>query len=231
MKNWILATGLCLTLTGCQLYANDYRASDEGDDNIITRNIDVKNFNAIDCESMGNIYFTQSDQFSCRIEGEERLVNLYTFEVKGNELEIDVKKKRVRKTDNVKTPRIYISAPSLRAITQSGVGNFIVDAPLRADDMKLDVNGVGNIRIKRLIARNVDADLSGVGNVEMNVKCGRLTLDVSGVGSVDAVVDCDYVGADLSGIGSVKLSGKAGSTHFDRSGLGSLNTKQLNRNK
>lgn len=173
----------------------------------VTQTRKVEAFHALDITAVGNIIFTQADNYSLRIEGKEKNVNHTTTSVSDNgTLHIGLKGKSGRGDNGV---MIYLSAPSLDGIEFRGVGSFRCEGALKLDgDLDIDIDGVGEVEIDNLACRNLDLDLDGVGDAEITV-------------------DCDYVNASMHGVGSVTLRGNACSANLSRGGIGDLDTKGL----
>lgn len=168
----------------------------------------VSAFHSIEVESMASVYFTQSNTYSLRVEGEKKWVNQTKCTVKDGVLLITWAEKGKKTTKNVNGLSIYVSAPDLQEVTIEGVGSFNCKSRLNLKDVKFDVQGVGSLNVADLYARNVKITLKGVGN-------GELT------------VDCDRLDASVEGVGSLTLSGKARSAHISKDGIGSVSTRRL----
>lgn len=168
----------------------------------------VSAFHSIEVESVAGVYFTQSDTYSLRVEGEKKWVNQTKCTVKDGVLLITWAEKGKKTTKNVNGLSIYISAPDLQEVTFEGVGSFNCKSRLNLKDVKFDVQGVGSLNVADLHARNVEITLEGVGS-------GELT------------VDCDRLDASVEGVGSLTLSGKARSAHISKDGIGSVSTRRL----
>lgn len=169
----------------------------------------VSAFHSIEVESVAGVYFTQSDTYSLRVEGEKKWVDLTKCTVKDGVLLITWAEKGKKKTaKNVNRLSIYISAPDLQEVTFEGVGSFNCKSRLNLKNVKFDIQGVGSLNVADLYARNVKITLKGVGN-------GELT------------VDCDRLDASVEGVGSLTLSGKARSAHISKDGIGSVSTRRL----
>lgn len=168
----------------------------------------VSAFHSIELESVANVYFTQSNTYSLRVEGEKKWVNQTKCTVKDGVLLITWAEKGKKTTKNVNGLSIYISAPDLQEVTFEGVGSFNCKSRLNLKDVKFDIQGVGSLKVADLHARNVEITLEGVGN-------GELTLD------------CDQLDASVEGVGSLTLSGKARSAHISKDGIGSVSTRRL----
>lgn len=168
----------------------------------------VSAFHSIEVESVASVYFTQSNTYSLRVEGEKKWVNQTKCTVKDGVLLIMWAEKGKKTTKNVNGLSIYVSAPDLQEVTIEGVGSFNCKSRLNLKDVKFDVEGVGSLNVADLHARNVKIDLEGVGS-------GELT------------VDCDQLDASVEGVGSLTLSGKARSAHISKDGIGSVSTRRL----
>lgn len=168
----------------------------------------VSAFHSIELESVASVYFTQSNTYSLRVEGEKKWVNQTKCTVKDGVLLITWAEKRKKTTKNVNGLSIYISAPDLQKVIFEGVGSFNCKSRLSLKDVKFDIQGVGSLNVADLHARNVKIALEGVGN-------GELT------------VDCDRLDASVEGVGSLTLSGKARSAHISKDGIGSVSTRRL----
>lgn len=168
----------------------------------------VSAFHSIEVESVAGVYFTQSNTYSLRVEGEKKWVNQTKCTVKDGVLLITWAEKGKKTTKNVNGLSIYISAPDLQKVIFEGVGSFNCKSRLSLKDVKFDIQGVGSLNVADLHARNVKITLEGVGN-------GELT------------VDCDRLDASVEGVGSLTLSGKARSAHISKDGIGSVSTRRL----
>ncbi len=168
----------------------------------------VSAFSSVEITSVATVYFTQSDTYSLKIEGKEKYVTITSTEVKGDRLVIGFKngdKQSRNRNDGV---TIYLSAPSLKEVEFSGVGSFNCEKPLKLDDVKFEVEGVGKLNI---------ADLT----------CNNLRVELEGVGKANIHVHCDYLSASLDGVGHVTLSGEAGRADISKGGIGGVNTSDL----
>lgn len=103
---------------------------------------------------------------------------------------------------------IRITAPNLKNVSFGGVGSFVCDKRLEADDIEFNVSGVGKMEIKDL-------------------HCKKATLTLEGVGKADINVFADKLKANVEGIGSVTLSGKVKDADLSRDGIGNIDKSGL----
>ena len=178
------------------------------DNDRVTQTRKVDNFTRIEVTAVANLYFTQGETVSLRIEGREKYVNLTTTEVKNGKLRIGMSDKGKKRKGNKNGVDIYITAPILEGVEFTGVGSFNCKETLKADDIRFDVEGVGSLDVRDL-------------------QCETLTLRLNGVGNADVEVHADHVDASMEGVGSVTLRGKTRTAELEKSGIGSLNTRKL----
>ena len=170
-----------------------------GNEEKVSETRSVNPFHSIEVESVASVYFTQSDTYSLRVEGEKKWVDQTKCTVKDGVLLIAWAEKG---------KKIYISAPDLQKVAFEGVGSFNCKSRLNLKNVKFDVEGVGSLHVADLHARNVQVSLEGVGSGEL-------------------AVDCEHLDASIEGVGSLTLSGKAKSAQISKDGIGSVSTRRL----
>ena len=190
---FITAVAVLLSVALCPLWAQN-----------VSEDCKVGEFSAINLQSVGNIVFTQSDTYSCRMEGPFEYVDKTKVTVKGETLVIEYKQKNVK---NVKNLTFYITAPDLNNVKIDGVGNFNARESLKLKNITFKL-GVGNCEVKNLRCDEVQLIVDGVGNMEMNVNCNTIK-------------------AKVDGVGNITLSGKADRASLKRDGVGRINHKKL----
>ena len=169
----------------------------------------VDAFSSMEVTSVGTIHFTQSDTYSFKIEGKEKYVKNTETTVKDGRLLMGFKDKKNKRMRNQKDGVvIWISAPDLKKVEFTGVGEFKCEKPLKLDEVSFEVKGVGEVHV---------SDLT----------CNELKVALRGVGSADIHVACDYLSAKMSGVGDVTLSGTAGHADISKGGIGGVNTDNL----
>ena len=186
---FITAVAVLLSVALCPLWAQN-----------VSEDCKVGEFSAINLQSVGNIVFTQSDTYSCRMEGPFEYVDKTKVTVKGETLVIEYKQKNVK---NVKNLTFYITAPDLNNVKIDGVGNFNARESLKLKNITFKLDGVGNCR------------------------CDEVQLIVDGVGNMEMNVNCNTVKAKVDGVGNITLSGKADRASLKRDGVGRINHKKL----
>ena len=125
----LLATILVCLLTSCT-FIGERAEGLKPSKKMITRDYEIKNFTAIDANTVSNIHYTQAidGKSSLQISGPDNFVNLIQVSVKGNTLVLTMdKQKKIRNTKNLK---ITVSSPNLDRINFKGVGNINIENKL-----------------------------------------------------------------------------------------------------
>ena len=182
-----------------------YAANDKNSEVSEVRKVEA--FSSTNMTSVATVHFIQSDTYSLKIEGKEEYVKNISSSVNNGCLVTGFKNKKENRSKKYGVT-IYLSAPDLKKVEFTGVGSFNCKTPLKLEDVKFAIEGVGNLNVKDLT-------------------CKSLTITLEGVGDADIHVDCDRLRASVEGVGSVKLSGTAGITDISKSGIGRVNTRNL----
>lgn len=163
----------------------DVSSRDRGDD--VTMNVEASDFDRIDVAGVFELDVTVGGDYAVTLSGREDDLSRTSATVENGVLVLDTDERDKRgKRHLIKhgvTARI--SLPALNAVDAAGV-----------------VDG----RIAAISAENFDADISGVGELELSGSCGALNADVSGVGELDAEnLQCRTVRIDVSGVGEARV--------------------------
>ena len=164
----------------------------------------MRNFNAIETSTVGNITFIQTNDgsSSLKIKGPETLVKDIKVEVVNGVLCLTDNNRRKNRN---KTVDVVVSAPSLEAIDTDGVGIIAVKDGLKTNQLCLNCKGVGNIEISNLDCGELSVNLDGVGNVELSGKAATALYSLNGVGSIKAEnLKVQDVKALSNGIGNLR---------------------------
>ena len=180
-----------------------------------TRNL--SGYTSIHIDGVATVCFTQSDTYSCRIEGKAKELARLTTTVENGILTIGQRIDHKRE-QNIQGATLYLSAPALEEVKLDGVGAFECEGALKAGDIRFKIDGVGTIKIADLHCQTVQiADLH----------CQTVQIDIDGVGKGNVNVYCDKLKARADGVGSLKLSGKARSADIKDGFLSKINDRRL----
>jgi hypothetical protein len=204
-----------------------------------TEERNVNTFKNIEVSGDENVYISQGETASLRIEGDENLLPFIEVSQEGDKIYV-----RVRRGYNIQPTgemRVYAKAPVFRDIDVSGACNIIGESKIsNTENLEMHVSGAGDIKMD-LDAPGVKAEISGSGSIFLKGQTRDVTLGLSGAGHAHCFdllaentrVDISGAGdaevyasvkldAEVSGAGSVSYKGNAANVNQHVSGAGSV---------
>jgi hypothetical protein len=191
MDKRLLTLMVCvLVLTSCSV----------GSRRVVTEERKVSGFDAVVFEGLGELTITQGDREALTVEAESNVMSRITTEVQGNTLYIGLRPSLLGiSVVPTKPIRHDLQVRDIRALEVTGLGSVSAGA-IRADRLRVDMNGGGKIVIRALNADLLELTLSGLGGCEVAGEVRRQGILITGGG--------EYDGTDLaSEIAEVTLTG------------------------
>ena len=173
--------------------------------------------------------------------------------VKNNQLYLSVinKKKKMKKmkySTSILSEDVivYVTSPELVKASCVGSGEFIATTDIKSEDVKFDISGTGEIKLKKVTADNMTLNIAGAGDIELqqaNVKdidvsiagagdikidnidavCQKTVLSVAGAGEISAsFTDCNELKCSIAGAGEIELKGKVANYSESIAGAGKI---------
>ncbi|HTN69154.1 MAG TPA: head GIN domain-containing protein [Dysgonamonadaceae bacterium] len=199
----------------------------------------IQSFSSIKSNVVANIIYTQSNKVSVKAEGDEKMIDNLTISERNGLLEIKTNGKIRNKKKSDLT--IYLSSPSIESIENSGVGNFKLNGKIKADNITVNFEGVGNFEASDLESLNIKTNYEGVGNLTLGGTSNLIEIKSEGVGRVNtqnliaknAIVISSGVGSvkcyasnsiDIinNGVGSITYYGNPTIKNVENSGVGKV---------
>jgi hypothetical protein len=161
-------------------------------------------FDGIGISISADVFYIQGNSHEIRIEGNESDIKDLITEVKNGFLEVKYDGWRGRHSKLT----LYITSEELERVKVSGSADFMVEKPLRSDEMELGLSGSGKIRFSKLDSDEVEVAISGSGSAEIDTgSADEIDIKISGSGKLLAerfeVSECD---ATISGSGGVRIT-------------------------
>ncbi|MBC7904621.1 MAG: DUF2807 domain-containing protein [Gemmatimonadaceae bacterium] len=183
----------------------------KGNGNIKSKEHSVSSFKNVDVSGAVDVYVSQGPLAPVKIETDENLLQYIEVIQEGDKIIVRTKKGyNARSTQGIKA---YVTSPLYNHIDVSGACNIIGQNKItNAEDLSLEVSGAGDIRMD-LNAPSVRAEVSGSGSVELKGDTKSFDLELTGAGKAKCFdLRAENVKVDISGAGdadvfaSVKLS-------------------------
>jgi len=181
-----------------------------------SENRDLKGFSGIHVGRSVDVVFTQSANYSIKVETdlEENLEKITTtldgetlivsIDKKYNSVYIGTNwKKNNEKSLNLKKAVVYVTAPILGYIKCSSSGNFSMTNTLNAKDLMLETSSSGDIS-GNIEAKNVFLKASSSGDYKGQINTNFLEADASSSGDIIITGRADIVEISVSSSGDFK---------------------------
>ena len=181
-----------------------------GSGKVVTETRQVSGFTSVTLAGIGNVYLTQGETESVRIEAEDNLIPYFDTSVQGSTLKIGLKDQymgiSIRPTQPVK---FYVTLPKIEAVTLAGSGNILA-GKIQAGAFKISLLGSGDISTDTLAATNLDIQLSGSGNISLgSISASEVTANIAGLGDIQvATLTAQKISSRTAGSGDITIGGK-----------------------
>lgn len=173
----------------------------------ITVKRDLQGFDKIRIDEVGiEIDVMVGEDYSIEIEGEEEIIDHLLMRVRGEKLVIYKDgDKKIWDRAGTDSPKVTISMPKFTGLDLRGA----VDADIKgvdSDEVEFDLKGAGNIEIEGKCGWLI-LDFKGAGNIEAeDLQCRQVEVDLKGAGNIE-IFASEKVDADISGMGNIEVYG------------------------
>ncbi len=174
-----------------------------GSGNIKKEKRQTGSFTGIDVESVVDVEVRNGPVAEVVVEADDNLVPYIYTEVKGDNLVISIRKMNSFRNCTFK---VYVTAPEVESISNSGTGTVTTDGVLKnSNSISLSSSGAGNMDVN-VDAPSVDADVSGAGKIVIQGRTKNYKAELSGAGSISSYdLLSEKAEAEVSGVGNIKL--------------------------
>ncbi len=175
-----------------------------GNGEIRTEDRSVSNFKNVDVSGAAKVYVSQGDPASVKIEGDDNLLQYMEVIQEGDKVRI-----RERPGYNLIPTgdlHVYVTAPIFSHIDASGACDIIGKTRVsNSEDLSLQVSGAGDIRME-LDAPRLTAKVSGSGSIDLKGQTRDVDLELTGAGHAHCYdLLAENTKVDISGAGSAEV--------------------------
>jgi hypothetical protein len=197
----IFCLSLCLFASACRFMGGERI---KGNGSIKTEPRTVGSFNGIDASGSVNVHLQQSSDASVKIEADENLLPYIETSVSGSTLK--VKTRDGFNLDATKGIVVYVSGPVFREASVSGSGDIIGDNVITGTEaLSMDISGSGNIKMEVALPKT-EVEISGSGSAELRGSSKEFKASISGSGSIHCFeLITDNTTLDLSGASDAQV--------------------------
>ncbi len=163
---------------GCIL---DYAQTIYGNGNVITKEREVEPFNKLKVSSGIDVYITQGDVETLKLEADENLHDVINTEVREGTLRIWTEY-NIRKAEDKK---VHLSYRDLSSIKISSAGDVYGTNRMKAGDLRLSLSSAGDLELE-LDAGSIDINISSSGDARLSGTTDVLEASLSSAGDLHA---------------------------------------------
>lgn len=179
--------------------------------NIITKDVTVNSFSSVKADGLYDLVLTQCDKESVRIEADDNLQDLFKVSNSGNTLVIEMPdlKNNINISDGKNKHelklKVYVTFKQLNAMDVGIIGTTRCTTPLKVNAFKLNGKSVGNIELQ-LTTGKLTVSNKGVGNIILTGSADNAIITNSGVGEFAGEnLIVQTMDIDNSGVGNAKV--------------------------
>ena len=201
----------------------------EGNENLITKDIQIDDYTAIQIGNIhqsggsfkslfsfitsGNsscfpqVYYQQGNKTTLKVTTDENILPVLTFQVENNELKI-----RTKEGTSISPSKLLIetSSKDLNELSVSGGADFFLKSALETESIEVNVSGGADVKM------------------EESVRASKANFNISGGADLDATqLACEKVSVSISGGADATLAGTTRQADLSASSGSDLDAKNL----
>ena len=199
----------------------------------LEQTVPVTQFDKVSLTAGFIVNYTQGMNHECTIFASPKDMEHVKAEVKNNQLYISIiidkkKMKKMKYSTSILSEDVivYVTSPELVKASCVGSGEFIATTDIKSEDVKFDISGTGEIKLKKVTADNMTLNIAGAGDIKIDnvdAVCQKTVLSVAGAGEISAsFTDCDELKCSIAGAGEIELKGKVANYSESIAGAGKI---------
>ena len=191
---------IAVIINGCMIVING--KSMQGSGNIITQKRKVEAFSKVHLKGSGKVFLTPGEEQSLEVKTDDNIMALIETNVSGNKLIISHGHHHLRPT----AFEVYITVKNLKGVGISGSGDILGESRFLTDTLYAEISGSGDIDME-VETGLLETKISGSGSIQMSGKAEDHTVSISGSGEINAFdMDAKHVSVKISGSGDCRVS-------------------------
>lgn len=218
----LLAAGVAATVLH-SVASSATLAHDRDSGNRISQERDLQGFTRIQVRGAIELELTAGEEHSVTIRTRENRIEDVVTELDGNTLVIDMDDDRRHSWWDDAEVEVTVTMPTLEELEVLGaVDGEIVG--VNSEEIEIDVRGAADVDIEGTCG-TLTLDVRGAGDIDADdLKCANVDVDVKGAGSA-SVYASESIDARVSGVASISVYGDPKDVRKHAGGLSSISIK------
>lgn len=199
----------------------------------LEKTVQVTQFDKVSLTAGFVVKYTQGLNHECTIFASPKDMEHVKAEVKNNQLYLSViidkkKMKKMKYSTSILSEDVIVNVTSPKLVKAScvGSGEFIATTDIKSENVKFDISGTGEIKLKTVTADNMTLNIAGAGDIKIDnvdAVCQKTVLSVAGAGEISAsFTDCNELKCSIAGAGEIELKGKVANYSESIAGAGKI---------
>jgi hypothetical protein len=190
---------IVFTITGCIIIINGKSA--QGSGKIITQEREVAEFNKVLLKGSGKVFLTPGEKQLLEIKTDDNIMPLIETDVSGDKLTISHGKHHLRPT----VFEVFITVKDLAGVAISGSGDIIGKGRFVTDTFYAEISGSGDVDLE-VETGKLESKISGSGSIRLAGKAQDYRVSISGSGEINAFdVEAENISVKISGSGDCRV--------------------------
>ena len=209
MKRIFYMVALTLVCTSCFHVNKNYtfgKDNIKGEGAVISKSLDLKDFDTIEINGGADVTFVQASDYDVTVRTQENVFDWLDYKVEGTKLILQIKDKKGIRADVFE---ISVQAPELNSVVVNGASDFDIDSLSVAGDLKVQVNGAGDLDFEKIACENLFLQVNGATDANLTSIDIRnsLKVEVNGAGDVNISGSTQDVSLEVNGAGDIDATG------------------------
>jgi hypothetical protein len=212
-----VAVALLVTMSGCVgiNFGSSSMRTIEGSGDVVTQSFDVADFSRVRIDGDYVVSYTESADYSVSVEMQESLFDYITVESSDDELRIFSEEGTLHNSVSLgdgfdlvsnRAPRVNISAPTLAGLNLAGTFQVGNSSPVKGQGFALNLSGAGDVELE-LAVEKLTVDIAGAASLNLSGTAADADIKISGSGEIDALELATKTAAvDISGAGAGSIT-------------------------
>lgn len=190
--------------------------------------VPMQRFADINIVGSMQVFYTQGENHSVRVEAEPKAFERLLIYVKGNELFVTSKESQQLNMESMENVKVYVTSPNLIEVSVTGSGIFTATKKVQLANLDVELTGSGVVAFDdALSCKNLDVELTGSGSVKLaGAVVKKLSTKVTGTGDVNYYnLKAERAESNISGTGTITMNGTVGEHVKNITGTGKIVVK------
>ena len=174
----------------------------KGSGNVVTEARQLPDFNRIHLKGLGRVFLTGGEEPSVEIKTDDNILPVIKTEVSDGKLVISHENYNPRPT----ILHYFITAKELKGVAVSGSADITSDGKFVSDTFSADISGSGDVRLELEVER-LESDISGSGSMRFSGRTNLLDASITGAGNIRALdMQARNVSLKITGSGNCEVN-------------------------